>query len=185
MIDVTDLAWSSVSGGPRTVLLAAPRSFCAGVDRAIEIIESLLRDRGPPVYVRKQIVHNDPTRVSCLTQTTLAVDETREIVDALRGRFSALQGPGSEDICYATTNRQDALTAVAREADLVLVVGSDTSSNSNRLVELCRRQGVPAHLGMRPGTDWDSSLRRRRARAPACRPTRTASKERRCLRYPA
>lgn len=257
MIDVTDPAWSSVSGEPRTVLLAAPRSFCAGVDRAIEIVESLLRDRGPPVYVRKQIVHNrhvvadlesrgavfvdeldavpegatvvfsahgvspavrdmatrrgldvvdatcplvskvhaearrfaargdtvvlighagheeidgtlgeapenvvlvqtladvervqvdDPTRVSYLTQTTLAVDETTEIVNALRARFPALQGPGSEDICYATTNRQDALTAVAQEADLVLVVGSDTSSNSNRLVELCRRQGVPAHL---------------------------------------
>lgn len=257
MIDVTDPAWSSISGEPRTVLLAAPRSFCVGVDRAIEMVEYLLAQRGPPMYVRKQIVHNrhvvadleargavfvdeldavpqgatvvfsahgvspavrdlaarrglevvdatcpltskvhvearrfatlgdtvvlvgpaeheevagtlgeapddivlvqtpadveqvqvdDPTRVSYLTQTTLAVDETAEIIHTLRARFPALQGPGSKDICYATTNRQDALTAIASETDLVLVVGSDNSSNANRFVELCRRQGVPAHL---------------------------------------
>lgn len=257
MIDATDPAWVSVSGRPRTILLASPRSFCAGVERAIEIVERLLEARGRPIYVRKQIVHNshvvadleargtvfvdeldavppgatvvfsahgvspavravaerrgldvvdatcplvskvhaevrrfaargdtvvlighagheevegtlgeapgrivlvqtaadverlrvdDPTRVSYVTQTTLAVDETTEIVEALRARFPALRGPTSEDICYATTNRQDALIAVAREADLVLVVGSDNSSNSQRLVELARRQDVPAHL---------------------------------------
>ncbi|OLF09846.1 4-hydroxy-3-methylbut-2-enyl diphosphate reductase [Actinophytocola xinjiangensis] len=242
--------------GP-VVVLASPRSFCAGVERAVEIVERLLAQRGGPIHVRKQIVHNthvvadleargavfvdelaevadgatvvfsahgvspavraeaerrgmevvdatcplvtkvhtearrfagrgdtvvlighadheevegtlgeapertvlvqtlddvatvevdDPTRVSYLTQTTLAVDETAEIVAALRGRFPALKGPASADICYATTNRQDAVRAVADEADVVLVVGSENSSNSVRLVELVRRRGKPAHL---------------------------------------
>jgi 4-hydroxy-3-methylbut-2-enyl diphosphate reductase len=240
-----------------TVLLAAPRSFCAGVERAIAIVEQLLDQRGGPIYVRKQIVHNlhvvadlqargavfvdeldavpngatvvfsahgvspavrteaadrglevidatcplvtkvhvearrfatrgdtvilighagheeiegtlgeapdrtilvqsaeevaelavaDPARVSYLTQTTLAVDDTVEIIKALRARFPALRGPGSDDICYATTNRQDALTAIAAESDLVLVVGSANSSNSVRLVELARRHGTPSYL---------------------------------------
>ncbi|CAL9409808.1 4-hydroxy-3-methylbut-2-enyl diphosphate reductase 1 [Actinosynnema sp. ALI-1.44] len=239
------------------VLLASPRSFCAGVERAIEIVERLLAQRGGPIHVRKQIVHNthvvadleargavfvdeldavpdgatvvfsahgvspavraeaarrgldvvdatcplvtkvhaearrflargdtvvlvghagheevegtlgedperivlvesaadvaalevpDPTRVSYLTQTTLAVDETTEVVAALKAKFPALRGPASDDICYATTNRQDAVREIAGEADLVLVVGSANSSNSVRLVELARRQGVPAHL---------------------------------------
>jgi 4-hydroxy-3-methylbut-2-enyl diphosphate reductase len=239
------------------VLLAAPRSYCAGVERAVEIVEQLLRRHGPPIYVRKQIVHNshvvaglesrgavfveeldsvptgatvvfsahgvspavreyavsrgldvvdatcplvakvhsearrfaargdtvvlighagheevegtvgeapaqtvlvasvadveslevpDPARVSYLSQTTLAADETAEIVDALRDKFPELKGPPSADICYATTNRQDAIRDVAREADVVLVVGSDNSSNSVRLVELVRRQGKPAYL---------------------------------------
>jgi 4-hydroxy-3-methylbut-2-en-1-yl diphosphate reductase len=88
----------------------------------------------------------DPARVSYLTQTTLAVDETAEVVAALRERFPALRGPDSQDICYATTNRQDAIRAVAAEADLVLVVGSANSSNSLRLVERCRREGVAAYL---------------------------------------
>ncbi|MBB6174794.1 4-hydroxy-3-methylbut-2-enyl diphosphate reductase [Nocardiopsis mwathae] len=242
---------------PRRVVLAAPRSFCAGVERAIEIVERLLRIRSGPVYVRKQIVHNshvvadlesrgavfveeidevpmgatavfsahgvspavrsaaehrrldvvdatcplvtkvhvearrfaargdtvvlighadheevegtlgeapgstvlvetpedvarievaDPERVSYLTQTTLAVDETREVIEALRARFPALRGPGSEDICYATTNRQNAVAAAAGDADVVLVVGSDNSSNSVRLTELARRLGTPAYL---------------------------------------
>ncbi|HEX2131804.1 MAG TPA: 4-hydroxy-3-methylbut-2-enyl diphosphate reductase [Actinophytocola sp.] len=240
-----------------TVLLAAPRSFCAGVERAVEIVEHALAQRGRPVYVRKQIVHNahvvadleargtvfvdeldevpagatvvysahgvspavraeatrrgldvidatcplvtkvhtearrfaargdtvllvghagheevegtlgeapertvlvqdvagartvevpDPERVSYLTQTTLAVDETEEILAVLRKRFPALRGPASDDICYATTNRQEALASVAADADLVLVVGSTNSSNSVRLVELARRGGTPAHL---------------------------------------
>ncbi|GAB3746145.1 4-hydroxy-3-methylbut-2-enyl diphosphate reductase [Nocardiopsis nanhaiensis] len=242
---------------PRTVLLAAPRSFCAGVERAVEIVERALEQRGAPVYVRKQIVHNvhvvaeledrgavfvdelddvprgattvfsahgvspqvraeadrrgldvidatcplvtkvhvearrfarrgdtvvlvghagheevegtlgeapdhtvlvetpedvarlqvdDPERVSYLTQTTLAVDETAEVVEALRARFPALRGPGSDDICYATSNRQNALKEIAEEADLVLVVGSANSSNSLRLVELAERGGTPARL---------------------------------------
>jgi 4-hydroxy-3-methylbut-2-enyl diphosphate reductase len=88
----------------------------------------------------------DPRRVSYLTQTTLAVDETDAVVDALRARFPALRGPATDDICYATTNRQAALRTVAAEADLVLVVGSGNSSNSQRLVELARRHGTAAHL---------------------------------------
>jgi 4-hydroxy-3-methylbut-2-enyl diphosphate reductase len=88
----------------------------------------------------------DPTRVSYLTQTTLAVDETAEIIEALRARFPALRGSASGDICYATTNRQDALRAIADESDLVLVVGSRNSSNSLRLVELARSHGAPSHL---------------------------------------
>ncbi|MGP3948834.1 4-hydroxy-3-methylbut-2-enyl diphosphate reductase [Streptomyces sp. 7N604] len=245
------------NGGARRILLAGPRSFCAGVERAIEIVERVLESRGAPVYVRKEIVHNvsvvddlarrgaifveeldevpdgatvvfsahgvspavreeaarrgldvidgtcplvakvhakarrfaargdtvvlvghagheevegtlgeapdsmvlvstvddvrelspaDPRQVSYLTQTTLAVDETAEVIDALRERFPLLHEPASEDICYATTNRQNALNAIVAEADLVLVVGSANSSNSVRLVELSRRQGTPAEL---------------------------------------
>lgn len=241
----------------RTILLASPRSFCAGVERAVEIVERLLAARPGPVYVRKQIVHNthvveelrtrgaifveeldeipdgaavvfsahgvapavrteaarrgftvidatcplvtkvhaearryatrgdtvvlighagheevdgtlgeapaqtvlvetvedvaalsvaDPDRVSYLTQTTLAVDETSAVVEALRTKFPGLRGPDSADICYATTNRQTALTAIAQEADLVLVVGSRNSSNSRRLVELAERNGTRAQL---------------------------------------
>jgi 4-hydroxy-3-methylbut-2-en-1-yl diphosphate reductase len=248
--------------GARTVLLASPRSFCAGVERAIAVVEQLLDQRGGPVYVRKQIVHNmhvvaelqargavfvdelnavpdgatvvfsahgvspavrteaagrglevidatcplvtkvhaearrfadrgdtvvlighagheevegtlgeapdhtvlvenadevaqlqvaDPARVSYLTQTTLAMDETAEIIGALRARFPALRGPSSDDICYATTNRQDALTAIAQESELVLVVGSANSSNSVRLVELAHRHGTPSYLIDDPG----------------------------------
>jgi 4-hydroxy-3-methylbut-2-enyl diphosphate reductase len=255
-VDVRDPAWAEVSG-PRRILLAAPRSFCAGVERAIEIVRLLLDRREPPIYVRKQIVHNrhvvseleqrgavfveeldtvpdratvvfsahgvspavreeaarremevidatcplvtkvhtearrfadrgdtvvlighagheevegtlgeaerhtvlvenaedvwrlevpDPERVSYLTQTTLAVDETAAVVEALREKFPALRGPASDDICYATTNRQDSLRAIATESDLVLVVGSENSSNSVRLVELAERQGTPGHL---------------------------------------
>lgn len=256
MIDPDLPAWQAVRG-PRTVLLASPRSFCAGVERAIEIVEQLLARRPGPIYVRKQIVHNihvveslrsrgaifveeldevpagatvvfsahgvspavraeasrrdmdvvdatcplvtkvhaearrfagrgdtvvlighagheevegtigeapdrtvlvdspsdvdslvidDPGRVSYLTQTTLAVDEAAEVVEALKDRFPDVRGPASDDICYATTNRQDALKAVADEADLVIVVGSLNSSNSRRLVELSLRRGTRAHL---------------------------------------
>ncbi len=248
--------WAQAAG-PRRVLLASPRSFCAGVERAIEIVELALAQRGAPVYVRKQIVHNehvvadlerrgavfveeldevpedatvvfsahgvspavrqtaeerrldvidatcplvskvhaearhfaadgdtiflvghvgheevegtqgeapgairivqdvreaelvgvpDPERVSFLTQTTLAVDETNEVVDVLRRRFPQLRGPKTDDICYATTNRQQSVRAVAQQADVVLVVGSKTSSNSLRLVEVARREGASAYL---------------------------------------
>jgi 4-hydroxy-3-methylbut-2-en-1-yl diphosphate reductase len=88
----------------------------------------------------------DPGRVAYLTQTTLAVDETQAIVDALRRRFPSLIGPPSDDICYATQNRQDAVRLIARQCDLVLVVGSRNSSNSTRLVEVARREGAAAHL---------------------------------------
>jgi 4-hydroxy-3-methylbut-2-en-1-yl diphosphate reductase len=243
--------------GPREVLLAGPRSFCAGVDRAIEIVDLVLDRHGPPVYVRKQIVHNavvvarleqrgaifvdeldevpegalvvfsahgvspevrdeaarrgleavdatcplvskvhaearrfaadgylvalighagheevegtlgeapgemvlvetaadvaslrpaDPGKVAFLMQTTLAADDARELRDAITGRFPAARGPGSDDICYATTNRQLAVRAVAVQSDVVLVAGSANSSNSLRLVETAERAGTPAYL---------------------------------------
>ncbi|WP_232666424.1 4-hydroxy-3-methylbut-2-enyl diphosphate reductase [Pseudonocardia sp. TRM90224] len=248
--------WLAVRA-PRTILLASPRSFCAGVDRAIEVVRHAVDQLPGPVYVRKQIVHNtsvveeleglgvtfvdeldavpdgatvifsahgvspavrtearrrdldvidatcplvskvhaearrfaargdtvvlvghdgheevegtlgeapestvlvetvddvarvevaDPSRVSYLTQTTLAIDETTAVIAALRDRFPQLREPPSDDICYATTNRQESLAAVAADADLALVVGSPNSSNSVRLVEVCRRNGPPAHL---------------------------------------
>jgi 4-hydroxy-3-methylbut-2-en-1-yl diphosphate reductase len=241
----------------RRVLLAAPRSFCAGVDRAIEIVERLLEQHGPPVYVRHQIVHNDhvvkrlerlgavfvdheddipagaicvlsahgvapSVRENCeqrglvvvdavcplvskvhaearryadsghlvalvghadhvevigtrgerpeqtvviespedarkletegkpvavITQTTLSLDDVAETVDALGERFGDLRRPAADDICYATQNRQDAVKAMAAEgATLVLVIGSETSSNARRLVEVAQRSGAEAML---------------------------------------
>jgi 4-hydroxy-3-methylbut-2-enyl diphosphate reductase len=241
----------------KKVLLAAPRSFCAGVDRAIEIVERLLEQHGPPVYVRHQIVHNDhvvkrlerlgavfvdsedevpqgaicvlsahgvaPTvRENCerrglvvvdavcplvskvhaearryadsghlvalvghadhvevigtrgerpestvviespedaerletngkpvavITQTTLSLDDVAETVDALGQRFGDLRRPAADDICYATQNRQDAVKAMAgRGASLILVIGSETSSNARRLVEVAERAGAAAKL---------------------------------------
>jgi 4-hydroxy-3-methylbut-2-enyl diphosphate reductase len=248
--------WAAACG-TRQLLLAGPRSFCAGVDRAIEIVERALERQGAPVYVRKQIVHNtrvvgdlesrgavfvdeldqvpdgatvvfsahgvspmvraeaagrglavidatcplvskvhaearrfaadgytvalighagheevegtlgeapdstilvqtaqdvaalkprDGERVAYLMQTTLSVDEAAEVSGALRERFGSVRGPGSDDICYATTNRQVAVRAIAAESDLVLVAGSANSSNSVRLVETCQRAGTPAYL---------------------------------------
>src|SRR5436190_8700344 len=239
------------------VLLAAPRGYCAGVERAVDTVEQALAAHGPPVYVRKQIVHNshvvrdleskgavfvedeaevpegavvvlsahgvapsvhanararglsvvdatcplvtkvhleakrfsrdgrsiilighegheevvgtsgqapdrvvlvgsveeartvevpDPDNVAYLTQTTLSVDETDEIVQVLRERFPAMQAPPKDDICYATQNRQDAVKEIARRSDVVLVIGSDNSSNSNRLAEVAREEGTPAYL---------------------------------------
>ena len=246
-----------MAGGPRTILLAAPRGYCAGVDRAVQTVEKALDLYGPPVYVRKEIVHNkhvvesleqrgaifvdqetevpegetvvfsahgvapsvhanaaqrslntidatcplvtkvhveakkfaaegytivlighegheevegtmgeapqafvlveteedvdrlelpDPDRVAYLTQTTLSVDETDRIIRRLRERFPNITGPKSDDICYATTNRQMAVRQMARECDLVLVIGSSNSSNSNRLVEVARDHGADSHL---------------------------------------
>jgi 4-hydroxy-3-methylbut-2-enyl diphosphate reductase len=243
--------------GPRQVVLASPRATCAGVVRAVEIVERALEDRGAPVYVRKQIVHNthvvaeleargavfvddvaevpegstvifsahgvspqvraqaaerqldvidatcplvskvhaearrfaasdfdivlvghegheevegtfgeapgrttvidrpadvqdlnvkDPERVAYLTQTTLAVDDTASVIQALRDRFPSAVGPPSSDICYATQNRQDAVRALAEDCDLILVVGSGNSSNSRRLVEVAERAGCSALL---------------------------------------
>jgi 4-hydroxy-3-methylbut-2-enyl diphosphate reductase len=93
-----------------------------------------------------QVVVADPTRVAYVTQTTLAVDEVADIIARLRARLPLLEGPARDDICYATQNRQDAAKALAGECDVVLVVGSPNSSNSNRLVEVVRREGCPAHL---------------------------------------
>jgi 4-hydroxy-3-methylbut-2-enyl diphosphate reductase len=89
---------------------------------------------------------DDPAKIAYLMQTTLSADEAGEIADALLERFPEARGPGSDDICYATTNRQHAVRAVARESDLVLVAGSANSSNSVRLVETAERAGTPAHL---------------------------------------
>ena len=88
----------------------------------------------------------DPDNLSYLTQTTLSVDETNEIVEILRERFPSIEGPPREDICYATQNRQDAIKEVARRSDVVLVIGSNNSSNSRRLAEVARDLGTPAYL---------------------------------------
>lgn len=93
-----------------------------------------------------QLEVQDPTRISYLTQTTLSLDETRGIIEALRRRFPDIQGPPSEDICYATQNRQWAVREMASRADLILIVGAVNSSNSNRLVEESLSHGTPAHL---------------------------------------
>jgi 4-hydroxy-3-methylbut-2-enyl diphosphate reductase len=242
---------------PEKLLLAAPRGYCAGVDRAVQTVERALDLYGAPVYVRKEIVHNkhvvaklrergaifvdqetevpegetvvfsahgvapsvhanagdrglrtidatcplvtkvhveakkfaaqgytivlighagheevegtmgeapdhivlieteddvdrleveDPERVAYISQTTLSVDETNAIILRLRERFPAITGPRTDDICYATTNRQAAVRQLARECDLVLVIGSRNSSNSNRLVEVARDFGADSYL---------------------------------------
>src|ERR1700716_201121 len=239
------------------LLLAAPRGYCAGVDRAVQTVERALELYGAPVYVRKEIVHNkhvveqlrargarfvdsetevpegatvvfsahgvapsvhsnsaeralhtidatcplvtkvhveakkvasegytivlighagheevegtmgeapehivlienaedvealevaDPAKVAYISQTTLSVDETLAIINRLRERFPAIVGPRTDDICYATTNRQAAVKQLARVSDLVLVIGSRNSSNSNRLVEVAREHGAESHL---------------------------------------
>ena len=239
------------------VILAQPRGFCAGVDRAIEIVETALHQYGPPIYVRHEIVHNrrvvedlkakgvrfvdqveqipsgaltvfsahgvsakveqdasvrrlrtldatcplvskvhiegrryaakgytiilighenhpevegtvgqipgrvllvgdvadvemlqvrDPDRVAYVTQTTLSVDDTRDVISALRNRFPKIVGPGVKDICYATQNRQAAVRTLASFVDLVFVVGAQNSSNSNRLFEVGNDSGVPTYL---------------------------------------
>jgi len=241
----------------KTLLLLKPRGFCAGVVRAIDIVRIALEAFGPPIYVRKEIVHNryvveelqgkgavfvdsveevpegerviysahgvspevreaserrrlrvidatcplvtkvhveavrfakdnysiilighrdhdevigtmgeapavtqvisspeeveqltvpDPKRVAFTTQTTLSLEETKDVIAALRRKFPNIHGPAAQDICYATENRQVAVKQVASGADLLLVVGSDNSSNSNRLVEVARKQGIPAYL---------------------------------------
>jgi 4-hydroxy-3-methylbut-2-en-1-yl diphosphate reductase len=242
---------------PEKLLLAAPRGYCAGVDRAVQTVERALELYGAPVYVRKEIVHNkhvveelrergavfvesenevpegatvvfsahgvapsvhanaaqrqlatidatcplvtkvhveakkfaaegytivlvghagheevegtmgeapdnivlieneqdvdelevdDPSKVAYISQTTLSVDETRAVINRLRERFPEIIGPRTDDICYATTNRQAAVKQLARKCDLVLVIGSRNSSNSNRLVEVAREHGADSHL---------------------------------------
>jgi 4-hydroxy-3-methylbut-2-enyl diphosphate reductase len=242
---------------PEKLLLAAPRGYCAGVDRAVQTVERALELYGPPVYVRKEIVHNkhvveqlrergaifvdeedqvpegetvvfsahgvapgvhagaaarglktidatcplvtkvhveakkfaaqgytivlighagheevegtmgeapdhivlieteddverlevdDPNRIAYISQTTLSVDETTSIIHKLRERFPNIVGPRTDDICYATTNRQMAVRQMALHCDLVLVIGSANSSNSNRLVEVARDHGAESHL---------------------------------------
>jgi len=88
----------------------------------------------------------DPTRVAYITQTTLSLDETKDVIEALRKKFPMIEGPHAQDICYATENRQTAVKEVANECDLLLVVGSDNSSNSNRLVEVARNMATNSYL---------------------------------------
>src|SRR5277367_887834 len=138
------------------IVLANPRGFCAGVDRAIEIVERALQLFGAPIYVRHEVVHNrnvverlqvrSPERLAFVTQTTLSVDDTAAILAALKRRFPALQAPRHEDICYATQNRQDAVKAIIERCNVLVVVGSRSSSNSNRLRELADRAGIPGYL---------------------------------------
>ncbi len=247
-----------MGAAPERLLLAAPRGYCAGVDRAVQTVEHALDLYGAPVYVRKEIVHNkhvveelrergavfvdelddsvpegavtvfsahgvsptvhqeagrrglrtldatcplvtkvhrealkfaaegytivlvghagheevegtmgeapddivlieteedvdrlevpDPDRIAYISQTTLSVDETRAIINRLREKFPSIVGPRTDDICYATTNRQAAVKQLAVQCDLVLVIGSTNSSNSNRLVEVAREYGAESHL---------------------------------------
>jgi 4-hydroxy-3-methylbut-2-en-1-yl diphosphate reductase len=246
-----------MANAPEKIFLAAPRGYCAGVDRAVQTVEHALELYGAPIYVRKEIVHNkhvveelrekgaifvdqetevpegetvvfsahgvapsvhanaelrrlqtidatcplvtkvhvearkfaeqgytivlighggheevegtmgeapdsivlieseedvdqleveDPNRVAYITQTTLSVDETSAIIDRLHEKFPNIVGPRTDDICYATTNRQLAVKQMAAECDLVLVIGSRNSSNSNRLVEVARDLGAESHL---------------------------------------
>jgi 4-hydroxy-3-methylbut-2-enyl diphosphate reductase len=100
----------------------------------------------PDIETALQVRPKDPEQVAYTMQTTLAVDEAEQIAAVLRERFPTLSAPRTDDICYATTNRQRAVRAIAREVDLVLVVGSPNSSNSVRLVEVAQREGVPAYL---------------------------------------
>lgn len=260
------------------VILANPRGFCAGVDRAIDIVERALELFGAPVYVRHEVVHNkfvvdglrdkgavfvdelyevpdnatvifsahgvsqavrreassrglkvfdatcplvtkvhmevsrysregretilighhghpevegtigqyenaqrgaiylvesvadvrrlevqDPERLAFVTQTTLSMDETSDIIDALRARFSNIVGPHKKDICYATQNRQDAVKQLVDKCDLMLVVGSPNSSNSNRLREIAEKKGVEAYLIDGPEVIEDAWLHEKRA----------------------
>ncbi len=253
-IETTDLTQPMVGAD---IVLAQPRGFCAGVDRAIEIVERALQRHGAPIYVRHEIVHNkyvvddlrakgavfvneleeipagaivifsahgvsqtiqveakkrnlqifdatcplvtkvhvevakmrksdlevvmighkghpevegtlgqssdgmylvetvadvaklvvaDPSKLAFVTQTTLSVDDAAAVADALRTRFPSIQEPKKSDICYATQNRQDAVKLLTKQCDLVIVVGSANSSNSNRLREVAERLGVPAYL---------------------------------------
>src|SRR6266436_3088399 len=152
------------------VYLAQPRGFCAGVVRAIQIVERALEKYGPPVYVRHEIVHNKyvveslknkgaifvedvnglalpvDTPVAYITQTTLSVDDTKDIILALQHRFTDIQGPDIRDICYATQNRQSAVRDLSKLVDVILVVGATNSSNSNRLREIGTEAGVASYL---------------------------------------
>ncbi|HLM49640.1 MAG TPA: 4-hydroxy-3-methylbut-2-enyl diphosphate reductase [Solirubrobacteraceae bacterium] len=258
---------------PERVLLASPRGYCAGVDRAVQTVERALEHYGAPVYVRKEIVHNkhvvaqlrhrgavfvdqetevpegavtvfsahgvspsvhanaqerhlrtidatcplvtkvhkealkfaadgytivlighagheevegtmgeapdhivlveteqdverlevpDPSRIAYISQTTLSVDETRAIIVRLRERFPQITGPRTDDICYATTNRQMAVKQLAEQCDLVLVIGSRNSSNSQRLVDVTRELGTDAYLIDHEGQVRENWLRGRR-----------------------
>jgi 4-hydroxy-3-methylbut-2-enyl diphosphate reductase len=127
----------------------------------------------------------DPARVAYVMQTTLAVDDADRIADVLRGRFPALAGPRRDDICYATTNRQTAVRGVAAASDLVLVVGSENSSNSRRLVEVAERGGAAAHLvedASEIDLAWLAGVRRVGVTAGASAPPQLVDELVQCLR---
>src|SRR5438046_1364576 len=131
------------------VVLAQPRGFCAGVERASEIVERAREKYGPPLYVRPEVARlrvADPDKLAFITQTTLSVDDTRAVIEALKARFPTIVGPDTKDICYATQNRQRAARELAKIVDVVLVVGAPNSSNSNRLREIAAECGVPSYL---------------------------------------
>jgi 4-hydroxy-3-methylbut-2-enyl diphosphate reductase len=128
----------------RTILLIGHEGHEEVVGTSGEAPENV-RLVGSPAEA-EEIGVPDPENLAYLTQTTLSVDETNEIIDILRRRFPAIQGPPKEDICYATQNRQDAVKELARRSDVVLVIGSDNSSNSKRLAEVAREQATPAYL---------------------------------------
>ena len=152
------------------IVLARPRGFCAGVVRAVDIVERALQIYGAPVYVRHEIVHNKYVvenlrdkgarfveEIEQIPQGAVTVfsahgvslkvkDDTREIIAALKARFPAIRGPNVKDICYATQNRQTAARLLADRADVILVIGADNSSNSNRLREIGEETGTDAYL---------------------------------------
>src|SRR5436305_1455891 len=121
------------------VILASPRGFCAGVVMAVDALERARALYGTPPYAYHETVHNPA--VAELAQATLSVDETRDIIAALRGKFPSIAAPDKDNICCATQNRQEAVHEIAEEADVVLVLGSKNSSNSLRLVEIAESLG--------------------------------------------
>lgn len=132
----------------------------------------------------EQLTVPDPSRVAYLTQTTLAVDETQGIVQRLRERFPEVVGPRSDDICYATQNRQDAVKALAASCELMLIIGSENSSNSNRLVEVAASRGCPARLlddEIQIDPSWLAGVRRIGVSAGASTPERIVTRIERAL----
>src|SRR5437899_120060 len=129
---------------PLKVLLCSPRGFCAGVVRAIDTVEQALARYGAPVYVRHEIVHNRYVVESLKAKGAIFVEERDETPDtdaALKARFPEIHGPHKEDICYATTNRQEVVKKVAPLVEAMVVVGSPNSSNTQRLKEVAERAG--------------------------------------------
>ena len=182
----------ATSKSPLTLLIAAPRGFCAGVDRAITIVELALERYGAPVYVRHEIVHNKFVVDSLKAKGAIFVAELDQVPDGVPVVFSAhgvpkavpakaeerglnyldatcplvskvhRQGPRGEDICYATSNRQQAVKDIAHRCDAVLVIGAPNSSNSVRLVEVAEREGTRARLVGRASDidiDWLEGVR--------------------------
>jgi 4-hydroxy-3-methylbut-2-enyl diphosphate reductase IspH len=134
---------------PLRVVLCAPRGFCAGVVRAIETVERALQLHGAPVYVGHEIVHDEHVLDSLKAKGVIFIEEldnARDIITALKRRFPSIYVPLVEDICYATTNRQDAVKAATRDVEAFIVVGASNSPKSQRLREVAEREGCAAQL---------------------------------------